>query len=162
MNAAPDDRYLCFLLGTERFGIPLLNVKEVIGVPEFTRMPFAPSYFKGLLNLRGQVIATLDLRLKFQFQSKPNSENAVIVCEIGDVLMGALVDSVDFVFRANETNIQTRIDVESHMKVDYVAGIHNHKLGLVMVLDLKKVLSVQDLQSIKNQTHGQTMKQAAS
>lgn len=178
MSQAKDDLYLCFVLGNERFGIPLLHVREVIGVPEFTRMPFAPNYFKGLLNLRGQVIATIDLRLKFQFQSKPqassgssltnssgaggitqalqqNSENAVIVCEFNEVLMGALVDSVDFVFRAAEETIQTRIDVESTMKVDYIAGLFNHKVGLVMMLDLQKVLSIQDLQVIKNPSSGQ-------
>jgi purine-binding chemotaxis protein CheW len=138
MNKASDDRYLCFMLGQERFGIPLLQVKEVIGVPEFTRMPFAPSYFKGLLNLRGQVIATIDLRQKFQFSNKLSPESAVIVCEVDDVIMGALVDSVDCVFRASEDQIQTRVDVESNMKVDYVAGLHNHKSGLVMMLDLRK------------------------
>ena len=151
MTTSSDDRYLCFMLGSERFGIPLLYVKEVIGVPEFTRMPFAPSYFKGLLNLRGQVIATIDLRQKFQFAAKANPENAVIVCELGDVIMGALVDNVDFVFRAPESEIQTKVDVDSTMKVDYVAGLFNHKAGLVMMLDLKKVLSVQDVQTLKSQ-----------
>lgn len=151
MTRAADERYLCFMLGQERFGIPLLQVKEVIGVPEFTRMPFAPGYFKGLLNLRGQVIATIDLRQKFQFQVKPMQENAVIVCEIDDVIMGALVDSVDFVFRAPENDVQTRIDVESNMKVDYVAGLYNHKSGLVMMLDLRRVLSIQDIAAIRGQ-----------
>jgi purine-binding chemotaxis protein CheW len=163
MTHAKDDRYLCFLLGNERFAIPLLYVREVIGVPEFTRMPFAPSYFKGLLNLRGQVIATLDLRLKFQIQSKPaetnqtsettaaqNSENAVIVCVLNNALMGSLVDSVDFVFRAAADSIQTHIDVESSMKTDYIAGLYNHKVGLVIMLDLQKVLSIHDIQAIEN------------
>jgi chemotaxis signal transduction protein len=85
----------------------------------------------------------------------------VIVCEFNDILMGALVDSVDFVFRATEAEIQTRIDVESNMKVDYVAGLYNHKAGLVMMLDLKKVLSIQDIQSIKNQNQGHGQKASA-
>lgn len=174
MSQKKEDRYLCFVLGNERFGIPLLHVREVIGVPEFTRMPFAPSYFKGLLNLRGQVIATIDLRLKFQLQGKgtgaasssqsssassqqQSAENAVIVCEFNDVLMGALVDSVDFVFRAADEAIQKRVDVESTMKVDYIAGLFNHKVGLVMMLDLKKVLSIQDMQALKNQGASQKL-----
>ena len=151
MISLSDDRYLCFLLGGQRFAIPLLHVKEVIGVPDFTRMPFASSYFKGLLNLRGQVIATIDLRQKFQFSAKASPENAVIVCELGDVIMGALVDAVDCVFRAPESEIQTKVDVESTMKVDYVAGLFNHKAGLVMMLDLNKVLSVQDVQALRSQ-----------
>jgi purine-binding chemotaxis protein CheW len=142
------------MLGGERFGIPLLHVKEVIGVPDFTRMPFAPAYFKGLLNLRGQVIATIDLRQKFQFSAKSNPENAVIVCEMGEVIMGALVDNVDCVFRASESEIQAKVDVEATMKVDYVAGLFNHKSGLVMMLDLRKVLSVQDVQTLRSQQPG--------
>ena len=149
MNSAADDRYLCFVLGPERFGIPLLNVREVIGVPEFTRMPYAPAYFKGLLNLRGQVIATVDLRQKFGFQIQSHPENAVIVCELGDTLMGAIVDNVDFVFQARESDIQSKLAVDSNMKVDYIAGLFNHKKGLVMVLDLKKVLSIQDTEALR-------------
>jgi purine-binding chemotaxis protein CheW len=151
MHVPKDERYLGFMLGQERFAIPLLQVKEVIGVPEFTRMPFAPSYFKGLLNLRGQVIATIDLRQKFQFSAKPSPENAVIVCDVDDVMMGAMVDSVDFVFRASEDQIQTRIDVDSSMKADHIAGLFHHKSGLVIMLDLRKVLSIQDVLAIKAQ-----------
>lgn len=155
MINASEDRYLCFMLGEERFGIPLLNVREVIGVPDFTRMPFAPSHFKGLLNLRGQVIATIDLRQKFGFPTKAGPENAVIVCEVGDVLMGALVGSVDFVFRATPSDIQTRVDVEANMKVDYIAGIFHHKAGLVMMLDLERILSLQDRESLRQGSRAQ-------
>jgi purine-binding chemotaxis protein CheW len=144
-----DHRYICFTLGSEKYSIPLLQVREVIAVPEFTRMPHAPAYFKGLLNLRGTVIATIDLRAKFGFPQKNEEENAVIVCEADGCVMGALVDQVDFVFKTNPDDLQHDIDTEISMKTDYIHSFYNHKSGLIIILDLKKVLNVRDVQHIK-------------
>ena len=64
MSNGPGDRYLSFNLGVEEYAVPLLAVREVIAMPEYTPVPYTPPYFLGIMNLRGQVISIMDLRQK--------------------------------------------------------------------------------------------------
>lgn len=72
-------RYLIFSLSGEEFAIPLLDVKEVIGPSEATPIPNTPSYFKGIINLRGQVISVMDLRLKLNLKKAECGPEASII-----------------------------------------------------------------------------------
>ena len=77
-SALAGQRYLSFSLGSEDYAIPLLSVKEVIAVPEITPIPFTPSHFLGIMNLRGQVISIIDLRSKLGIKTKRERRN---VCD---------------------------------------------------------------------------------
>ncbi len=79
-----ENRFLCFSLGNEHYAIPLLTVKEVIAPPETTPVPQTPAYFKGIMNLRGQVISVIDLRTKLGIKPLQSAENAVIICDSGE------------------------------------------------------------------------------
>ena len=103
-NAA-ENRYLCFNLAGDYYAIPLLQVKEVIGIPEFTPIPYVASHFCGIMNLRGQVISVIDLRKKLNVPANKGDENSVLVCLLDNIVMGALVDSVDFVINLDKKNI---------------------------------------------------------
>ena len=90
------ERYLEFDLGTEHYAIRLLQVKEVIPIPETTPIPKAPSYFLGIMNLRGHIISIVDLRKKLGVPSKENlEEEAVIIADVEGVKMGVIVDSIN-------------------------------------------------------------------
>jgi purine-binding chemotaxis protein CheW len=69
----PNSRYLSFNVGKEQYAIPLLTVREVIGMPEITPVPFTPNYFLGIMNLRGQIISVVDLRLKLGLGAGKNT-----------------------------------------------------------------------------------------
>ena len=94
------ERYLCFSLGEETFAIPLLSVREVIAVPEITRVPQTPAHFMGIMNLRGQVISILDLRTKMGIKVQKTSETPVIICDLSPLCVGVVVDSIQAVLNA--------------------------------------------------------------
>lgn len=140
-----DSRYLCFSLGNEHFSIPLLQVKEVIGIPEFTTIPYTPSYFCGIMNLRGKVISVIDMRKKLNIPSKGKDENSVIVCDLENITIGALVDSVDQVINIEKNKILPKPDMQSNIKNDYIEGLIEFKNQLIVLINLAKSLSVEDL-----------------
>ncbi|APJ03125.1 chemotaxis protein CheW [Silvanigrella aquatica] len=145
-----DNRYLCFSLGSEQFSIPLLQVKEVIGIPEFTPIPFTPNYFCGIMNLRGKVISVIDLRKKLNIPSKGKEENSVIVCDLSSITIGALVDSVDNVINIEKEKILPKPEMQSSIKNDYIDGLIEFKNNLIVLVNLAKTLSVEDLVYIEN------------
>ena len=98
-------RFLSFSLGAEEFAIPLLAVREVIAVPDLTPVPFTPAHVLGIMNLRGQVISVLDLRKKLEINPRENAEIAVIICDLGSLSLGILVDAVNSVLAPKEDEI---------------------------------------------------------
>lgn len=144
------DRYLSFSMGGEEFAIPLLSVKEVIAVPEFTPIPHTPAYFIGLMNLRGQVISVLDLRKKLNVEADRSGEEAVIICDLDDLCLGVLVDSVNSVLTPKDGEILPRPPIESKISTDYITAVYRRNDHLVLFLDIGKALSSHDLMAAKS------------
>src|SRR5688500_4394511 len=103
MNSS--NRYICFSLGDENFAIPLLAVREVIGVPEVTPIPQTPAYFLGIMNLRGLVISVMDLRTKLGIKPKGGTEETVMILDLGNFNLGVLVDQVTQVVEVDEKTL---------------------------------------------------------
>lgn len=146
------ERFLCFSLANENFAIPLLQVKQVIGIPEFTSIPYVASYFCGIMNLRGQVISVIDLRKKLGVVSKNDAENSVLVCVLEDIIMGVLVDSVDFVINLERKNILLKPNVQTSVKIDFIEGFYEHNKHLIIFLNLAKTLNIEDLLTMQKIT----------
>ena len=88
INNKNSNRYICFNLGAQEYGVPLLSIKEVLGLPEVTPIPQCPNYFLGIMNLRGKVVSVMDLRTKnCQCQSNRYFNQWVEQCRIIIVLM---------------------------------------------------------------------------
>jgi purine-binding chemotaxis protein CheW len=143
------ERYLVFSLGSERYALPLLAVKEVIAVPEFTSIPFTPSHFLGMMNLRGQVISVIDLRLKFGMKPQPSAETSVIICDFSSVTVGVVVDSINSVLSCTPDQIQPKPEIDSHKKTDFIMGVTKAEDRLVVLIDISKALDMADLAAIK-------------
>jgi purine-binding chemotaxis protein CheW len=137
-------RYLSFALGPEEYAIPLLSVKEVIAMPEFTPIPYSPAYFLGIMNLRGQVISVLDLRSKMGIKSQNTAETSVIICDLSPLVLGVVVDSINSVLAPNESEISPRPDVQNGKNMEYITGVFRKEKNLVLFLDIAKTLSVED------------------
>lgn len=137
-------RYLCFSLGNEEFAIPLLKVKEVIGVPETTSIPQSPGYFVGIMNLRGSVISILDLRIKLGFKPQNSSETTVIILDLGETNLGMVVDCVNSVVAIPSDQISPKPAIESSKVADYITGVFRKQEHLVLLLNIEKSLSVED------------------
>lgn len=148
-NAA-ENRYLCFNLAGDYYAIPLLQVKEVIGIPEFTPIPYVASHFCGIMNLRGQVISVIDLRKKLNVPANKGDENSVLVCLLDNIVMGALVDSVDFVINLDKKNIMLKTNIQTTIRMDFIEGFYEHNNHLIIILNLAKTLSIEDLIHLDN------------
>lgn len=150
-NNMLDDRYMCFTLGKDRFAIPLLQVKEVIGNMETTPIPQSPPYLKGILNLRGQVLSVVDLRVKMK-SAKPEiqSETPTMILDFGSLQMGVIVDSVDSVVTFGKEVISASPIQDTSVKMDFIIGVAKPEgQSMVVILDLTKVLNIQEIKSMQ-------------
>lgn len=149
LNASNNNRYLGFSLGDEQFGIPLLTVREVIGVPEITAIPQSPKHFLGIMNLRGQVISIIDLRQKLGITPKKDAETAVVICDIGGAHLGIVVDSVDQVYSPSAEEISEKPELEKSKASNSITGVYRNDKRLVLFLDIARTLDMDDQAAMK-------------
>ncbi len=150
VGATSVERYLEFSLGAEVYAMPLLAVREVIAVPEITPIPYTPPHFLGMMNLRGQVISVIDLRLKFNMKQAATHtpETAIIICNIGSLSLGVVVNSVNSVLALTSQDISEKPGIESSINTAYITGVTRKDNQLVLLLDIGKVLNVTDYAAI--------------
>jgi purine-binding chemotaxis protein CheW len=142
-------RYLSFTLGKEDYAIPLLSVKEVIAPPEITPVPHTPNYFMGIMNLRGQVISVLDLRVKLSIKPSDSSETAVIICDLGGLSLGVMVDAINAVLNPKPSEISDKPEIHSTKNTEYITGVYRKDNRLILFLDIARSLEVQDHAAIQ-------------
>ena len=148
------ERYLCFSLGKEEFAIPLLTVKEVIGLPDLTPIPQMPAHFLGMMNLRGNVITIMDLRNKMSIKPAPSEEQAVIILELGDLHLGCVVDCVNSVISLGTEEILPKPHMENAKSSASVLGVIRRQEQLILLLDVARALNLDEKTFIK-QNHNQ-------
>lgn len=139
-----NSRFLSFSLGTEEYAVPLLSVREVIAIPEFTPIPYTPAHFLGIMNLRGQVISVIDLRTKFAIKPVGKEETSVIICDIAPYVLGVVVDSVNSVLNPKPEDISPRPDIESNRNTEFISAVYRKDKHLVLILDIYKTLTAED------------------
>jgi purine-binding chemotaxis protein CheW len=149
MSNGPGDRYLSFNLGVEEYAVPLLAVREVIAMPEYTPVPYTPPYFLGIMNLRGQVISIMDLRQKLGVKPLQQAETTVIICDLGGASIGVVVDSVNTVLSPKAEEISPKPEIQSSRPTDYITGVFRKERKLILFLDLTRSLSLEDQNAIK-------------
>ncbi len=151
-------KYLTFKLGKEEFGIPVLKVKEIMGVQDITSVPGTPAHLKGVLNLRGKIIPVVDLRLKFSFPDTPFTEQTcIIVVQIvqeGDQSMiGLIVDGVSEVLTIAAADIEDPPDFGEGVETPFVLGIAKFKGSVKILLKIEDVLTLQELRGLSSLVH---------
>ena len=142
-------KYLAFHLGPEEFGIPVLSVREIMGLQDITAVPQTPPHVRGVLNLRGKVIPVIDLRLKFGLdQAEYGQRTSIIVVKVGEILMGIVVDGVSEVLNLTAAEIEDTPDFGTGITTPYLLGMAKTKGKVRMLLDIDQVLSTQELQGL--------------
>jgi purine-binding chemotaxis protein CheW len=138
-------RYLEFQLGSEKYAIELLSVKEVIPVPDTSPIPKSPPHFVGIMNLRGHVISIIDLRKKLQVQpSEDKSEEAVVIINIEHISIGMIVDNISRVMLVSEEDIKPVPKVDNNVNSSYINGVIQSEQQITTILDLTKLLDIAD------------------
>ena len=147
-SAGKEIQVVIFRLGREEFGARIDQVKEIIEITPITRMPKAPSFIEGVINLRGQVIAVIDLSKQFDLPpSERGEETRIVVVDMDDNIVGMIVDSVPEVLRISEDNIDpTPTLIESRIDTRYIKGIGKLEDRLFVLLNLREVLSPEEME----------------
>lgn len=139
-----ENRYLCFRLDHEIYAAPLLDVKEVIGIPEITPIPQVPAYFLGIMNLRGQVISVVDLRLKFGLKATKQGETCIIIFEYSTFSVGVIVDEVSSVLSLKPGELCAPPDSKHTKKNEFITGVINRDGKMILSLDIVRALDLND------------------
>ncbi len=141
-----------FKLGSEEFGVEIQNVQEIIRISNITKIPQASGHVKGIINLRGKIIVVINLNVILGFESGEKDENTrIIVAEIGDTVMGFIVDSVSEVIRLPSKNVEPAPSmIANKIGTEYLRGVGKIDDRLLILLDLDKILSTDKLNSIRS------------
>jgi purine-binding chemotaxis protein CheW len=157
-NSSNAERQLVtFLLGEDEFGADIMDVKEIIRVPDITKVPNAPGYVEGACNLRGNVLPIIDGRTRFNLERKAKDENSrVLVIDVDGRATGVVVDKVSEVMRVSTSDIEETPHIVKGVDSDYLNGVVKLDNGnrLVMLLDVVKALNINS--AVKNKIKGKT------
>ncbi|OEU67505.1 MAG: chemotaxis protein CheW [Desulfovibrio sp. S3730MH75] len=131
-----------FSIAEEEFGVDILAVQEIIRTMEITKVPRAPVFVEGVINLRGKVIPIVDLRSKFGLETREHDQSTrIIVIEITSMIIGFVVDSVSEVLRIPANTIEPPPPVVSGLESEYISGVGKLEDRLLILLDLDRLLS---------------------
>jgi len=138
--------YLTFKLGKENFAANIGNVLHILGVPEITELPNAPSYIKGAFNLRGKILTVIDPHEKFKMPQQAITKNScIIVLEMeknGErTELGALVDAVDQVIEVGDEDLLPPPDLGTEFKSNYIENVIKKGEEFILVLNIINVFS---------------------
>ena len=140
---------IIFKLGEEEFGVNILQVREVKNWTEGTRVPKAPHFVEGIINLRGEIIPIVDLRARFGLTLPEVGLNSrVIIVEVGEALVGMLFDAVVEVLRVPVSAIETAPTITKGVDSYFLAGVVNISDRLIVLLNLERTLSPEEEQEL--------------
>jgi purine-binding chemotaxis protein CheW len=148
-------QYLTFGLGEEVFALETGSVREVIELVSVTRIPKTPPYMRGVINLRGHAVPVVDLRIKFDMPKAQDTVNTCIIIvdvevEGENCYMGAIVDSVREVFEMTSDQINPPPRMGTSIKADFIRGMGKQNEEFIMILDIGKVFSPEELQVLRS------------
>lgn len=132
---------LTFVLEREEFGVPVTQVREVIRVSDITRVPQAPAHVRGVANLRGRILAVVELRSRLGLPPADlTPRSRVVVVEVRGRVLGLLVDAVRQVTKVPEASVVPAPEEVISADVDYLRGVARWQSRLIILLDLEKAL----------------------
>jgi len=142
-------QFVTFKLGGQKYAVDILKVQEINNMKEITPIPNAPGYVEGAVNLRGKVIPVLNLRRKFHMEEVGLNDTAkIIIIDIRGIIMGAIVDAVSDVLRVPVDVVEPPPPVSSTIRSEFIRGVAKLPEGLVIILDMDKLLDSGEQQAL--------------
>lgn len=143
---AQEDRYLTFPLDHVNYGIAIEKIREIVGIQEISRLPNMPPFIKGLINLRGQVIPVIDVRLRFHLLERTyDDRTCIVVVESHERLVGLIVDTVAEVLYISKDQIEPPTSIQKGPETLFIAGMGKVGKEVRVLLDLGRVLYGENL-----------------
>jgi purine-binding chemotaxis protein CheW len=140
---------IVFHLGDEEFGANIDQIRDVVQAGSITAIPDSPDFIKGVTNIRGEIAVVIDLKSRFFLQPKEEvEEKHIVMTEQDKNLFGLMVDEVTEVLRIPETVIKATPALVTKIDRVYISGVLTLDNRLIMLLDLSKVLSEEELKKL--------------
>ncbi|KXB32425.1 chemotaxis protein CheW [Dechloromonas denitrificans] len=154
-------QYLTFTLGGEMFGVGILNVKEIIEFGNLTEIPMMPAFIRGVINLRGAVVPVIDLAARFGGKTtEVGRRTCIVIIEVPDEDtrhdIGVIVDAVSEVLEIPGSEIEPPPSFGARIRADFIHGMGKVAGKFVILLDITKVLSVEEIAQLTGSDPGAT------
>jgi len=139
-----------FTLGNEIYGIDVMRIKEIIPYLQITKVPQTPDFIEGIINLRGVVIPIVDMFKRFGLPpAQTTKETRIIVIEVGDKLIGLIVDSVSEILTLSKDVLEPAPEMlRTSIKKDYIKDIAKLDSKLIIIIDIDLIFSKEELNQI--------------
>jgi purine-binding chemotaxis protein CheW len=152
-ESAEAQQYLTFMLGSEMFAVGTLSVKEIIEYGQLTVVPMVPEFIRGVINLRGAVVPVIDLGARFgRSEKKVTRRTCIVIIEIpndeGTHDIGIVVDSVSEVLEIPSDDIEPAPAFGAKIRSDFIAGMGKVNGRFVILLDVGRVLSMDEIATL--------------
>jgi purine-binding chemotaxis protein CheW len=149
-SAADDEQQLVvFHIGAELYGVEIARVHEIIRLQTVTRVPRAPAFVEGVINLRGEVIPVVDLHRRFGLATVEHTRaSRIVVVELGEHVVGIIVDGVSEGLRVNTATVEPPSPVVAGIDSEYLCGIAKVDEQLIILLDLDRVLAREERRAL--------------
>lgn len=130
-----------FQIGSRKYGIDVQDVQEIVNKMKMTKVPLAPNFVKGLINLRGQLATAIDLGYFFNLPVKTGDDHVNLVCQTDNGALSLLVDEIGDVIDIDRTKVDDAPSTISGEIRGYIIGVYRVSETLISILDLKKIVS---------------------
>ena len=147
-------QYLTFKLVDEIFAFDILNVREVIDLTAITKVPRTPEFMLGVINLRGNVVPVVDMRLKFGMSKTERTVNTCIIIvevllDLETMILGALVDSVKEVIELEPGEIETPPKIWKWLRTEFIKGMGRQNNHFIIILDIDNIFSAEEVSLVQ-------------
>ena len=146
-----DMQLVSFLLGEEHFGVDILLVQEIITVPGITRIPNAPSFIEGVINLRGKLVPVIDLRKRLKVGEQVIvQQTRILVIQVDGKVTGFLVDAVESVMSVPGDSIEDTPEIVSvGIETQYITGVSKLEDRMIILLDFNRLFNKEEIQKLE-------------
>jgi purine-binding chemotaxis protein CheW len=145
----PITQWVTFRLGEETFGINVMQVQEVLRMPEIAPVPGAPSYVVGIINLRGNVVTVIDTRKSFGlYPVEPTDHTRIVIVEADAHIVGILVDSVAEVVDLRNSDIESTPNIGNEESAKFIQGVYSRGDSILILVDTNKLLRQEEWDQI--------------
>ena len=147
-DGAASRELISFLIGTQEFCVDIMSVREIRGWTPATPLPHSPGYVRGVINLRGAVLSIVDLAARLGFPpTEPSARAVIIVAQVGNQVVGLLVDAVTGILTVTADTVQPTPDVASDMARSFVTGVLAVDGRMISLITLDHVLPAAERQA---------------
>ncbi len=142
-------QFVEFKLGEEEYGVDILQVKTIERMMDITRVPKAPQFVEGVINLRGEIVPVIDLKKRFDLPISQETDNTrIIIVNVDDITVGMIVDSANEVIQLPQDAIEPAPSIVGGIDSDFLEGVGKMDGKLLIILDLSKILKSKEIDQL--------------